>query len=211
MVFVNSMSDLFHEGIADIYVRSVAEVMAAAPWHTFQVLTKRAKRLRKLLSTDFSWAAKLRHVWWGVSVEDRKYGLPRIAELTASPATVRFLSIEPLLEDLGSIDLKGIHWVIVGGESGRGARPIKREWVVSILDQCRAAGIPFFFKQWGGVQKKRAGRLLDGTRYDEFPEIGRTPFPTRVQREKLLEDLKERFVRWGVEIGQSASEKMRVS
>src|SRR5712691_11689207 len=158
MVFVNSMSDLFHEDVPDEYIRTVAEVMATASWHTFQVLTKRSERLRDLLSTGLRDVAGLPHIWWGVSVEDRKYGLRRIEHLRAAPAAVRFLSIEPLLEDVGRVDLRNIHWVIVGGESGAGARPMKPEWVRSLRDQCLASGVPFFFKQWGGVQKKKTGR-----------------------------------------------------
>jgi protein gp37 len=169
MIFVNSMSDLFHEGVSDDYIVTVADVMQAANWHTFQVLTKRSERMRSLLQTKLSMAARKAHIWWGVSVENRKYGLPRIDQLRAAPATVRFLSIEPLLEDLGQVDLTGISWVIVGGESGPGARPMKKEWVISIRDQCHEQGVPFFFKQWGGVHKKQTGRELDGKTYDEFP------------------------------------------
>jgi len=170
MVFVNSMSDLFQEGVSDTFVVDVARVMHGADWHTFQVLTKRAERMRDLLRGHLSKYATDRHIWWGVSVENRKHGIPRIAALQESPVVVRFLSVEPLLEDLGEIDLRGISWVIVGGESGRGARPMKQEWVVNVRDQCREAGIPFFFKQWGGVRKKEAGRSLDGLTHDEFPE-----------------------------------------
>lgn len=169
MVFVNSMSDLFQDEVPESYIEAVAKVMLAADWHTFQVLTKRSGRMAKLLSTRLRFAAAARHIWWGVSVEDKLYGLPRIAELQAAPATVRFLSIEPLLEDLGILDLSGIHWVIVGGESGIGARAMKREWVISIRDQCAHSNVPFFFKQWGGLHKKSAGRRLDGKVYDEFP------------------------------------------
>jgi protein gp37 len=143
--------------------------MQRAHWHTFQVLTKRAERLRELLATDLRFAADLPNVWWGVSVEDRRYGLPRIDELRASPARTRFLSIEPLLEDLGTVDLRGIHWVIVGGESGAGARPLDPHWVRSIRDQCVAARVAFFFKQWGGVRKSLTGRLLDGRTWNERP------------------------------------------
>jgi len=175
MIFVNSMSDLFQDGVSDEYIQAVAKVMVKADWHTYQVLTKRSTRMMSLLSTQLRFAANARHIWWGVSVEDKKYGLPRMADLRRSPAQVRFLSIEPLLEGLGSLDLTGIHWAIVGGESGHGARPLKREWVTSIRDQCVAGGVPFFFKQWGGVQKKRAGRLLDGHTYDEFPERRTNP------------------------------------
>jgi len=169
MIFVNSMSDLFQDGIPDEYIEAVAKVMVRAKWHTYQVLTKRSARMASLLRGRLSFAASASHIWWGVSVEDKKYGLPRLADLQTSPASVRFLSVEPLLEGLGHINLRGIHWVIVGGESGFGARPLKREWVTEIRDQCNDAGIPFFFKQWGGVQKKRAGRELDGQTYDGFP------------------------------------------
>src|SRR5437867_448064 len=169
-IFVNSMSDLFHEGISDNYIASVANVMLRADWHVYQVLTKRSERMCRLLATELRQHASLSHIWWGVSVEDRKYGLPRIEHLRSSPAIVRFLSIEPLLEDLGFIDLSGISWVIVGGESGPGARPMKREWVTSILAQCEDAAVPFFFKQWGGVRKKKAGRQLNGRTYDAMPQ-----------------------------------------
>jgi protein gp37 len=190
MVFVNSMSDLFHERVPDEYVTAVAKVMSEAPWHTYQVLTKRAVRLRQLLCGRIAWAAPRNHIWWGVSIENRKHGLPRIEELRSCPAAIRFLSIEPLLEDLGEIDLRGIHWVIVGGESGSGARAMQREWAVRVLEQCRAADVPFFFKQWGGVHKKSAGRLLDGKTYDEFPEIRRVDFPTKARRLQILQDVK---------------------
>lgn len=169
MVFVNSMSDLFHENVPDEYIGVVAQVMLAANWHTFQVLTKRSERLSKLLHTTLSFAAGQPHIWWGVSVENRKHGLPRIDDLRTAPAAVRFLSIEPLLEDLGTLNLKGLDWVIVGGESGPGARPMRKEWVLSLRDQCRSADVPFFFKQWGGTRKKLAGRRLEGRTYDEFP------------------------------------------
>ena len=168
-IFVNSMSDLFHEDVSLDYIHHVADVMRQANWHTYQVLTKRAERMKLLLHSHLYYAARLPHIWWGVSVENRKHGLPRIAHLQQSPARVRFLSIEPLLEDLGTIDLTGIHWVIVGGESGQGARPMQREWVISIRDQCRDACVPFFFKQWGGVRKSLHGRELDGRTYDEMP------------------------------------------
>jgi protein gp37 len=169
MIFVNSMSDLFHEDVSDDYILSVANVMQSADWHTYQVLTKRAERMRESLRGFLSEYAALRHIWWGVSVEDRLHGLPRIDLLREAPAAVRFLSVEPLLEDLGTIDLRGIHWVIVGGESGHGARPMQPAWVKSIRDQCADAGVAFFFKQWGGRQKKQAGRILDGRTYDGRP------------------------------------------
>jgi len=175
MIFVNSMSDLFQEGISDEYIEAVTRIMVKAEWHTYQVLTKRSWRMQQLLSSRLAFAAKASHIWWGVSVEDQKYGKPRIADLQQTPAQVRFLSIEPLLEGLGQIDLKGIHWAIVGGESGHGARPLKREWVTEIRDQCAIDGVPFFFKQWGGARKKYAGRSLDGRTYDEFPTRKKNP------------------------------------
>ena len=189
VVFVNSMSDLFHEGVPEMYLVAVARVMVAARWHTFQVLTKRAERMRALLEGRLRFAAKEPHIWWGVSVEDRRHGLPRIDQLRATPARVRFLSIEPLLEDLGQLDWKGIHWVIVGGESGAEARPMEREWAVSIKEQCREAGVPFFFKQWGGFPKGRAGRALDGHMYDELPPLPTAHVPGERTRAKLVEEV----------------------
>ncbi len=170
-VFVNSMSDLFHEAVPDEYVEAVVRVMVTADWHTYQVLTKRADRLRKMLATRLHFAANRENIWWGVSVEDKKHGLPRVEELRHSPAMVRFLSIEPLLESLGGLDLSGIHWVIVGGESGPKARTLKKEWVLSIRNQCIKGGVPFFFKQWGGTRKHKTGRLLEGRTYDEYPRL----------------------------------------
>ncbi len=189
MVFVNSMSDLFQDGVPDDYILAVAKVMEAANWHTFQVLTKRAERLHSLLRTKLSFVADHSHVWWGVSVEDRRHGRPRIESLQAAPAAVRFLSIEPLLEDLGPLELQNINWVIVGGESGPGARPLRREWVEAIRKQCCAFEFPFFFKQWGGFQKKRHGRELNGRTYDELPKRDKRPVVSKMQRLKLAHDL----------------------
>ena len=174
-VFVNSMSDLFHEKVPDEYIELCVKVMAAANWHTYQVLTKRSERLRSLLQTNIASFARLPHIWWGVSVENKKHGLPRIEHLRAAAPAMAFLSIEPLLEDIGRIDLNGIDWVIVGGESGPGARPMNREWVIGIQKQCQRARVPFFFKQWGGIRKKQAGRMLDGRLFNEFPD---RPFST---------------------------------
>ena len=137
-----------------------------------------------MLSSDLQLAGAKENIWWGVSVEDRKHGLPRIEDLRNTPAKVRFLSIEPLLEDLGEIDLSGIHWVIVGGESGPGARPLDASWVRRVLRQCRMFNVPFFFKQWGGVQKGKTGRLLDGRAYDEYPAVRRTVRRHRKQLKK---------------------------
>ena len=188
LVFVNSMSDLFHGGVPDRYISKVVSVMTLARWHTYQILTKRSERMRNLLCGPLQGPARDAHIWWGVSVEDRKYGQPRIADLQATPASVRFLSIEPLLEDLGRLNLEGISWVIVGGESGPGARPMQEAWALSIREQCETANIPFFFKQWGGVRKKAAGRKLLGRTYDDFPCRVRHPtLPTRLRLRHALD------------------------
>ncbi len=187
MVFVNSMSDLFHTLVPGEYIESVARVMVTANWHTYQVLTKRAERLQEFLASRLRFANNAKNIWWGVSVENKKHGLPRIEHLREAPAHVRFLSIEPLLEDIGELNLSGIHWVIVGGESGHGARPMKREWVDNILRQCRAQGVKFFFKQWGGVHKIKTGRLLNGRTYDEFPQMTQYPIPDIKTRHQYAE------------------------
>ncbi|WP_339911664.1 phage Gp37/Gp68 family protein [Symmachiella dynata] len=188
-IFVNSMSDLFQTDVPNSYVEQVVRVMELANWHTYQVLTKRADRMREMLSGRLKFATKSEHIWWGVSVEDKKYGVPRIEALRKAPAAVRFLSIEPLLEDLGEINLDGIHWVIVGGESGHGARPMEEVWVLNIKRQCDAAKVPMFFKQWGGVQKSKAGRLLKGKTYDAMPtRIAEKP-PTAQRRKSMIAEV----------------------
>ncbi len=190
-IFVNSMSDLFHDDLPTAYIAKVAGVMQSANWHTYQVLSKRSARLRDLLQTDLASFGQLDHIWWGVSVEDKKYGLPRIDALRAAPAAIRFLSVEPLLEDLGQIDLRGIHWVIVGGESGAGARKIEEAWVIRLLEQCRAANVPFFFKQWGGVRKSETGRTLNGQTYDEMPPRSKHLVPERHERLRMLSEVQK--------------------
>jgi protein gp37 len=184
-VFVNSMSDLFHESVPEAYIERVIDVMLTANWHTYQTLTKRDARMATLLTDRFTRAAAQTHLWWGVSVEDRKHGLPRVRSLRESPASRRFLSIEPLLEDLGTIPLDGIDWVIVGGESGPRARPMRADWVKSIKSQCDRAGVAFFFKQWGGTRKSRAGRVLDGVFHDECPTYPSGAIPSREHRIRL--------------------------
>lgn len=169
MIFVNSMSDLFHEKVPDDFIGQVFGAMAAANWHTFQVLTKRADRMAEWHGEHPEFW-NLPNVWLGASVENRRYGLPRIPLVRSLRSRVRFLSVEPLLEDLGQFDLEGIDWVIVGGESGPGARPMHEQWVTSVRDQCLAAGVKFFFKQWGGVRKKKAGRSLGNRTWDELPD-----------------------------------------
>ena len=164
MVFVNSMSDLFHEDVPLSFIRRVFKVMKRADQHTFQVLTKRSERLLEL-SDALDWAP---NVWMGVSVENADY-LDRMDHLREVPAAVRFVSFEPLLGSVSAMDLSGIQWAIVGGESGPNARPMEREWVIPIREQCSRAGVPFFSKQWGGKNKKKAGRELDGRTHDEMP------------------------------------------
>lgn len=189
-VFVNSMSDLFQDAVSIAFIRTTLSVMASADWHIYQVLTKRGERMRDVLSRLPASLVHQRHIWMGVSVEDRKYGLPRLQQLRDTPAAMRFLSIEPLLEDLGSLDLRHIDWVIVGGESGPGARPMKEEWVWAIYHQCAEAGIPFFFKQWGGVQKGKTGRLLGERTFDAFPDVKARPAPGLVERRQKVEHLR---------------------
>jgi protein gp37 len=164
MIFVNSMSDLFHPAVPLAFIQRIFDTMAECEHHTFQVLTKRSGRLRKLAST-LRWRS---NVWMGVSVEDARV-VSRVDDLRNVPARVRFLSCEPLIGSLAGIHLKGIHWVIVGGESGPYARPMKIEWVRELYRACRKENVPFFFKQWGGVRKDLTGRLLGGRTYDEMP------------------------------------------
>lgn len=164
-IFVNSMSDLFHEDVPDTFIFEVFKIMYEASWHHFQVLTKRSRRLREI-SPYLPWAS---NIWMGVSVENSNYEY-RIEHLGQTGATIKFLSLEPLLGPVGNLPLKEIDWVIVGGESGPKARPINEEWVIDIRDQCLQADVAFFFKQWGGVRKKKAGRQLEGRTWDEMPQ-----------------------------------------
>jgi protein gp37 len=164
VIFVNSMSDLFHKDVPTEYIQRVFDVMRRASQHRFQVLTKRSQRLARL-SSRLSWQP---NIWMGVSVESQGYTF-RIDHLRETDAHIKFLSLEPLLGPLTNLNLEGIDWVIVGGESGPGARVMRSEWVLDIRDQCKDAGIPFFFKQWGGTNKKKAGRLLDDRTWDEMP------------------------------------------
>jgi protein gp37 len=167
IIFVNSMSDLFHEGVPTEYVRRVFKVMEECPQHTFQVLTKRPERALEL-APELPWP---KHVWLGASVENQRY-VHRINTLRKVPATVRFLSCEPLIGPLPRLPLRGIHWVIVGGESGPGSRPMESEWVMQIKEQCEAADVAFFFKQWGGVRKCETGRKLNGRTWSDMPATG---------------------------------------
>jgi protein gp37 len=163
-IFVNSMSDLFHKNVPLEFIQKVFDVMNKTPWHTYQVLTKRSDRLKEL-SKELNWG---KNIWMGVSVESQDY-IYRIDDLRNTNAYIKFLSIEPLIGAVRKLKLKNIQWVIVGGESGPKARPMKVEWVLDIKDQCKGAKVPFFFKQWGGKNKKKAGRLLKGRTWDELP------------------------------------------
>lgn len=165
-IFVNSMSDLFHRDVGLEYIQRVFDVMRRAHWHRFQILTKRADRLSEL-DRELDWPT---NVWMGVSVENSDY-VHRVDDLRRTRARVRFLSLEPLLGPLPNLSLSGIDWVIVGGESGSGARPMRPEWVLEIRDHCRRSQVAFFFKQWGGTNKKKAGRLLEGRTWDEMPAM----------------------------------------
>lgn len=166
IIFVNSMSDLFHKDVPDAFIKDMFEVMQKAYWHKFQILTKRSERLL-CMSKELTWAG---NILMGVTVENEKH-LNRLAHLKKTGAKNKFLSLEPLLGPLPDLNLKGINWVIVGGESGPGARPMQPEWVTDIRDNCLNSSVPFFFKQWGGVRKKKAGRKLDGKVYSEKPPL----------------------------------------
>jgi protein gp37 len=168
MIFVNSMSDLFHKKIPREYVAAVFDTMERASWHTYQVLTKRSSLLQKFINDRYSGGIAPSHMWFGVSVENQQ-ATSRIKHLQKSRASVRFLSIEPLIARIEKLCLENIHWVIGGGESGPGARPMNEEWAVHIRDQCVKADVPFFFKQWGGRTPKTGGRLLDGEEWSQFP------------------------------------------
>lgn len=172
MIFVNSMSDLFHKGIPRHFVSRVFDAMERADWHTFQVLTKRSSRMRDFVNNRYSGSVSPAHIWLGVSVEDGTRR-SRIQHLRDTRANIRFLSVEPLIAPMGRMDLDGIHWVIVGGESGPKARPMDPRWAREVKDQCLVTGVPFFFKQWGGLRPKSGGRELDGEEYNGFPMGGR--------------------------------------
>jgi protein gp37 len=166
MIFVNSMSDLFHEDVPSDFIVRIFDIMRRADWHVFQVLTKRSSRLAELAS-DLPWP---QNVWMGVTVESHRYTF-RIDDLRRTGAHIKFVSLEPLLGPIRDLDVREVDWVIVGGESGPRARPMKRSWATQIRDRCQRANVPFFFKQWGGVNKKRNGRILDGRTWDEMPQV----------------------------------------
>ena len=198
LVFTNSMSDLFNDEVTDQFIVAAFEVMAAADWHTYQVLTKRPARMRRMLKGDLEFAAGLPHIWWGTSVEDRKYGLPRVDLLRKCEVARRFLSCEPLLEDLGKINVDGIGWVIAGGESGRDARPMRKEWVTSLRDQCSSACVPFFFKQWGGFPKGKLGSKLDEKEYKAFPPLPNLIVPSLARRQRIEVEVRKQLQAVGI-------------
>ncbi len=167
MIFVNSMSDLFHEDVPETFVRRIFDVMTETPWHRYQILTKREQQLSRL-APSLPWSE---NIWMGVTVEDGRY-MGRVDHLLKTRAAVKFLSLEPLLGPIADLKLDGINWVIVGGESGPGARPLNASWVLDVKEKCRRARVPFFFKQWGGVRKKKSGRLLEGRIWNERPNFG---------------------------------------
>ncbi len=168
MIFVNSMSDLFHKEIPRSHIAAVFDTMEKADWHTYQVLTKRSSLLQKFINDRYRTRAAPTHIWFGVSIENSQ-ATSRIAHLQRANASIRFLSVEPLIAPVGNLCLDGIHWVIVGGESGPRARPMKPEWAIDVRNQCVAARVPFFFKQWGGRSPKSGGRKLDGRVWNQFP------------------------------------------
>ena len=173
-IFVNSMSDLFHKEIPKSFIDSVFATMEAADWHTFQVLTKRSSLMARYLHNRYGGGKAPTHIWLGVSVEDAQNAV-RIKHLRASRASTKFVSFEPLLGPVGKLDLEGIHWAIVGGESGPRARPMAEDWAIEIRDQCRIAKVAFFFKQWGGTRPKSGGRLLQGREWNQYPRIHQSP------------------------------------
>jgi len=176
MIFVNSMSDLFHKDVPTDFVERVFVTMEKAHWHTYQVLTKRSPRMRNFVNARYRGGRAPGHIWLGTSLENRSQ-LSRLRHIQAMNASIRFLSIEPMLGPVGKLDLTGIHWVIVGGESGPNFRPIKSEWIEEVRDQCVAAEVAFFFKQWGGLRPKSGGRLLGNMEWSQWPSIGREPTP----------------------------------
>ena len=181
MIFVNSMSDLFHKAVPRAFVDAVFETMESADWHVFQVLTKRSSRLRAYVNARYADRPAPAHIWMGVSVEDGTK-LSRVRHLGDTAARVRFLSLEPLIGPIAQLDLNGIHWAIVGGESGPGARPMHPDWVRQIRNYCVARRVPFFFKQWGGRTPKAGGRLLDGREWNQWPDIPNTSSSERPRR-----------------------------
>lgn len=207
-VFVNSMSDLFHPEFNDDYITDIVKVMHRASWHTFQLLTKRPARMVRMLNGPLAFAAQDKHLWWGTSVENRQHGLARAEALRQAPVPNWFLSIEPLLEDLGDVDLAGVHWVIVGGESGKDPRPMDPAWAESIRQQCVRAKIPFFFKQMGGSGRDTDGDTLYGRTYLAMPQLSSNPVMDRRERLAHVGALRAKYAVKGAKVtddGQAGS------
>ena len=186
MIFVNSMSDLFHKGVPRDFVERVFDTMERADWHFFQILTKRSSRMRDFVNSRYRGAEAPSHIWLGASVENGKK-LSRVKHIQQMAAAVRFLSVEPLIGPIGKLDLSGIHWVIVGGESGPRARPMRVEWARRVCDECVSAEVPFFFKQWGGLRPKSGGRTLDGREWNAFPKIMNTAIAATAEKRAAAE------------------------
>lgn len=200
-IFVNSMSDMFHGSSPDGYIENIAEVMMEANWHVYQILTKRSPRMKRMFDNAkgaLRDAAHADHVLWGVSAEDHKHGAPRIADLQDTDVKHKWVSFEPLFEDLSDVDLAGIEWAVAGGESGTGAREMPSTAVDTLLESCRRQGVAFLFKQWGGVRKKKTGRTLNGRTYDEYPSTPTQPVPTAAVRKEKIEAMRADVrARWG--------------
>jgi protein gp37 len=197
-VFVDCASDLFHEDVPDNYIVAAFEVMALVDWHVYEILTKRTDRMQQMMANELQFAANLEHIWCGTTVENKEHGFPRLNFLRNSDVSTRFLSCDPLLEDLGKVNLDGIGWVIVGGEAGAGARPMEKEWVLSLRDQCKAATVPFLFKQWGDLPKKRCGREVEGKEYAEVPSLPSPETPGFARRAEIRAALRDSFYSKGI-------------
>jgi len=197
-MFVTGTPDLFHDEIPDRFIVAAFEVMAGANWHAYHVLTQHPERMRTMLKADLDFATELPHIWWGVTVENKRHGLPRLDCLQKCDASMRFLSCEPLLEDLGTVCFESINWVIAGGDSVPGARPVRKEWIVSLRNQCISAHIPFYFKQWGGFPNGKLGGELDGKEYRGFPPMLDLRTPSLVRRRQIEAELHKQLWAMGI-------------
>lgn len=199
-IFIDCASDLFHENVPDNYIVAAFEVMALVDWHIYEVLTKRPDRMQRMMTNELQFAANLEHIWCGTTVENKEHGLPRLNSLRNSDVSTRFLSCDPLLEDLGTVNLEGIGWVIVGGETRAGARPMKKEWVLSLRDQCAAANVPFFFRQWGDLPKNQYVWVqeIEGKEYKEVPSRPSPETPGFAGRAVIRAALRESFYSKGI-------------
>jgi protein gp37 len=197
-IFIDCASDLFHENVPDDYIVAAFETMALVNWHVYEILTKRVDRMQQMFANKLKFASNLEHIWCGTTVENKEHGLPRLNSLRNSNVSTRFLSCDPLLEDLGAVNLDGIGWVIVGGEIGTGARPMEKPWVLSLRDQCAAAKVPFLFAHWGGRPKKQYGREVEGKEYAEVPSHPSPEAPGSSRRAVIRAALRESFCNKGI-------------